>query len=149
MITHSVKAEVWVEVRPTEDEEKVRRALSNVFIYDDLRVEESEGKKYLVALGLGFKSLIRVHNLIKEQGIEDSARSVLMKGMENNRVVFHLHKQAAYAGVLTFVTEENESPLGPITFIVETNDPRRLIDWLAPRTSKGRRLYEAPPPEDP
>ncbi|GAB6947410.1 RNA-binding domain-containing protein [Vulcanisaeta sp. JCM 16161] len=144
-----MKAEVWVEVRPTEDEEKVRRALSNVFIYDEIRIEESEGKKYIVALGNGFKSLIKVHNLIKEQGIEDSARTVLMKGIDGNRVVFHLHKQAAYAGVLTFVTEENESPLGPITFIVETNDPKRLIDWLAPRTSRGRRLYEVQPPDDP
>lgn len=132
-----MKAEVWVEVRPTEDEEKVRRALSNVFIYDEIRIEESEGKRYIVALGNGFKSLIKVHNLIKEQGIEDSARSVLMRGgIDGNRVVFHLHKQAAYAGVLTFVTEENESPLGPITFIVETNDPKRLIDWLAPKTAK-------------
>ncbi|MGC8542936.1 MAG: RNA-binding domain-containing protein [Vulcanisaeta sp.] len=144
-----MKAEVWVEVRPTEDEEKVKKALSNVFIYDDLRVEESEGKRYLVALGFGFKSMVKIHNLIKEQGIEDSARSVLMRGIEGNRVVFHIHKQAAYAGVLTFVTEKNESPLGPITFIVETNDPRRLIDWLAPKTSRGRRLYEVSPPDDP
>ncbi|ADN50290.1 RNA-binding domain-containing protein [Vulcanisaeta distributa] len=144
-----MKAEVWVEVRPTEDEEKVRRALSNVFIYDEIRIEESEGKRYIVALGNGFKSLIKVHNLIKEQGIEDSARSVLMRGIDGNRVVFHLHKQAAYAGVLTFVTEENESPLGPITFIVETNDPKRLIDWLAPKTARGRRLYEVQPPDDP
>ncbi|WP_054842150.1 RNA-binding domain-containing protein [Vulcanisaeta distributa] len=145
-----MKAEVWVEVRPTEDEEKVKRALSNVFIYDEIRIEESEGKKYIVALGNGFKSLVKVHNLIKEQGIEDSARSVLMRGIDGNRVVFHLHKQAAYAGVLTFVTEEGESPLGPITFIVETNDPKRLIDWLAPKTSRGgRRLYEVQPPDDP
>jgi len=50
---------------------------------------------------------------------------------------------------LTFVTEKNESPLGPITFIVETNDPKRLIDWLAPKTSRGRRLYEVSPPDDP
>ncbi|KUO81192.1 MAG: RNA-binding domain-containing protein [Vulcanisaeta sp.] len=144
-----MRVEVWVEVRPTEDEDKVRRALSNVFIYDELRTEESEGKRYIVAFGEGFKSLIKVHNLIKEQGIEDSARSVLMKGIEDNKVVFHLHKQAAYVGVLTFVTEKNESPLGPITFIVETNDPKRLIDWLAPKTSRGRRLYEVSPPDDP
>ncbi len=142
-----MKAEVWVEVRPTEDEEKVRRALSNVFIYDEIRIEESEGKRYIVALGNGFKSLIKVHNLIKEQGIEDSARSVLMRGgIDGNRVVFHLHKQAAYAGVLTFVTEENESPLGPITFIVETNDPKRLIDWLAPKTAKVGGFMRCSPP---
>jgi hypothetical protein len=144
-----MRVEVWVEVRPTEDEEKVKRALSNVFIYDELRIEESEGKKYIVAFGEGFKSLVKIHDLIKEQGIEDSARSILMRGVENNRVVFHIHKQAAYVGVLSFVTENNESPLGPITFIVETNDTMRLIDWLAPKTSRGRRLYEVPPPDDP
>lgn len=144
-----MRVEVWVEVRPTEDEEKVKRALSNVFVYDELRIEESEGKRYIVAFGEGFKSLVKIHDLIKEQGIEDSARSILMRGVENNRVVFHIHKQAAYVGVLSFVTENNESPLGPITFIVETNDAMRLIDWLAPKTSRGRRLYEVPPPDDP
>ena len=144
-----MRVEVWVEVRPTEDEEKVKRALSNVFVYDELRIEESEGKKYIVAFGEGFKSLVKIHDLIKEQGIEDSARLILMRGVENNRVVFHIHKQAAYVGVLSFVTEKNESPLGPITFIVETNDAKRLIDWLAPKTLRGRRLYEVAPPDDP
>ncbi len=144
-----VKVEAWVEVRPTEDEDKVRKALNNVMIYDEIKVEESEGRRYIIAIGHGFKSLVKIHDLIKQQGIEDSARSVLLKGVEGNRVVFHVHKQAAYVGVLTFVTESHESPLGPITFIVETNDPMRLIDWLAPKTQKGKRLYEVPPPEDP
>ncbi|MFB6470859.1 MAG: RNA-binding domain-containing protein [Vulcanisaeta sp. AZ3] len=144
-----MRVEVWVEVRPTEDEDKIKRALSNVFIYDEIRMEKSEDKSYLVAFGSGFKSLVKIHELIKEQGIEDSARSILMRGIDGNRVVFHVHKQAAYAGILTFVTERNESPLGPITFIVDSSDPRRLIDWLAPRTSRGKRLYEVTPPDDP
>ncbi|WP_069808280.1 RNA-binding domain-containing protein [Vulcanisaeta thermophila] len=144
-----MRVEVRVEVNPTEDEEKVRRALENMVIYDELRVEEVEGKRYLVAIGYGYKSLIKIHNLIKSQGIEDSARSVLMRGAEEGRLVFQVHKQAAYVGALTFVTEKGESPLGPLTFTVETNDVKRLIDWLAPRTFRGRRLYEVNPPDDP
>lgn len=144
-----MRVEVRVEVNPTEDEEKVKRALENMVVYEELRTEETDGKKYLVAVGYGYKSLIKIHNLIKSQGIEDSARSVLVKGIEENKLVFQVHKQAAYVGALTFVTEKGESPLGSLTFIVETNDVKRLIDWLAPKTFRGRRLYEVTPPDDP
>ncbi len=31
-----------------------------------------------------------------------------------------------------------ESPLGPIEIEISTNNPEKLIDWLAPRTKKGK-----------
>ena len=76
--------------------------------------------------------------------------AILIKSIvSENKLVFHVHKQAAYVGVLTFVTVTKESPLGPITFVVETDNVRQLIDWLAPRTIRGQRVYEVEPPRDP
>ena len=145
-----MKVEVWVEVNPTEDEEKVRKALLNVFNPTQLRVEESNNKKFLVAIGYGPQSLMKIYRLIKEQGIEDSARAIISRVIvSDNKIVFQVHKQAAYVGVLSFVTEGSESPLGPITFIIETNNVRQLIDWLCPRTIKVKRVYEGEPPTDP
>ncbi len=145
-----MKVTVYVEVRPTEDLEKVKKALLNVFTPDELKIEEQSGKKYLVGFGYSYHCLVKLQNLIKVQGIEDSARLVFSRGIiSENRIVFHLNKQAAYVGVLSFATIESESPLGPITFIIETNNVRQLIDWLSPKTLKGKRLYEVKPPEDP
>ncbi len=45
-----------------------------------------------------------------------------------------MNKQAAYAGVVNF---NEESPLGPITIIIRTKDPQKLMKWLAPRTKDG------------
>ncbi len=145
-----MRVTVWAEVHECEDVDKVKRAVMNVFNPDEIRVEQVGDKKYIVATSRSYHGLLKVYKYIRDQGIEDSARLVLTRGvLSENKLTFHVHKQLAYASCLSFVTEAKESPLGPITFVVEVSDVRRLIDWLAPRTIKGKRVYEASPPEDP
>ncbi len=144
-----VKVTVWVEVNPSEDIEKVKRALLNIVSPTVINVEKVGEKTFIVASAGSFRALLKFRELIRKQEIEDSARLVLMRGIvSDNKIVIHVHKQAAYVGHLSFVTEEKESPLGPITIIIETRNIRQLIDWLAPRTVKGQRIYEVEPPED-
>ena len=71
-----------------------------------------------------------------------------MKGLRGNTIVFKIHKQAAYVGKISFIDDDRESPLGAITFTIETSDPERLIDWLAPKTSMGKPLWEIEMPRD-
>lgn len=145
-----MKITVWAEVNPSEDPEKVKKAILNVFNPSSIKIEKIGDKTYIIATSSSYYGLIKIQNLIKKQGIEDSARMIFIKSITNeNKLVFHVHKQAAYIGVLTFVTITKESPLGPITFIIETDNIRQLIDWLAPRTIKGQRIYEVEPPKDP
>lgn len=143
-----MRVEVVVEIRPTEDPEKVKRALLNVFEPEEVEVRSEGDAALLVARATSYKSLLKLKDAIWRQGIQDAARSVLSKSVAGEgRLVFSLNKQAAYVGVVSFVTEPNESPLGPITFSVETSDVRRFLDWIAPRTYRGRVFYEGPPPD--
>jgi len=51
-------------------------------------------------------------------------------------MIFFLNKQVAFAGHISFSEETAESPLGPIRFIIETDDPPHLVEWLAEKTGK-------------
>ncbi len=144
------KVVVSAFVYPTESEEKVRKAVANLFdlsmfeersedLGDIKRVEfVCEGPDARLALG-------RLYELLREQGILDAARRVMMEGMTaEGTILFHLHKQAAFAGAVNFA-EGGESPLGPIVVEVYPRDPKkakRVIDWLAPETEDGKPKYE-------
>lgn len=143
-----MKVEVIVEVRPTEDPEKVKKALLNVFEPEEIETRAEGESTLLIAKATSYRSLLKLKEAIWRQGIQDAARSVLSRSVAGEgRLVFNLNKQAAYVGVVSFATEPNESPLGPIVFNVETSDVRRFLDWIAPRTYKGRVFYEGPPPD--
>ncbi|ABL88810.1 Protein of unknown function DUF54 [Pyrobaculum islandicum DSM 4184] len=143
-----MRIEAVVEVRFTEDRGKVLKALQNVFTPVSIEEKPSESGVLIVATCEGYTCLEKLRSAIWRQGIQDAARNVISKGIvSENTIIFSVNKQAAYVGVVSFVTETNESPLGPITFTVKTNNVRQFLDWLAPRTYRGRVYYEAPPPD--
>jgi len=143
-----MRVEAVVEVRLTEDKKKVLKALENVFTPVNIREEPSDVGVVLISTCDGYKCLEKLRGAIWRQGIQDAARSVISKGVVGeDTVIFSINKQAAYVGVVSFVTEPGESPLGPITFTVKTSNVRQFIDWLAPRTYRGKVYYEAPPPD--
>ncbi|ABO08020.1 RNA-binding domain-containing protein [Pyrobaculum calidifontis] len=143
-----MRVEAVVEVRLTEDKKKVLKALENVFTPVNIREEPSDVGVVLISTCDGHKCLEKLRGAIWRQGIQDAARSVISKGVVGeDTVIFSINKQAAYVGVVSFVTEPGESPLGPITFTVKTSNVRQFIDWLAPRTYRGKVYYEAPPPD--
>jgi len=143
-----MRVEAVVEVRLTEDRRKVLKALENVFTPINIREKPGDIGVVLVSTCDGYKCLEKLRRAIWRQGIQDAARSVISKGIVGeDTVIFSINKQAAYVGVVSFVTEPGESPLGPITFTVKTSNVRQFIDWLAPRTYRGIVYYEAPPPD--
>jgi len=131
--------EVLVEapVYPTEDPEKVRRAVENVLFGAEYELKPSPGGlgQVLVARAGGREALSKLRALIRMERISDAARAVLLGGVMGDRMVFYLNKQAAYARHISFSEPTGESPLGPIKFEVRCRDPRSLIDWLAPSTA--------------
>ncbi len=145
------KVVVSTFVYPTESEDKVKKAVSNLFDLSMFRERKEdlgdikrleficEGPDARLALG-------RLYELLREQEILDAARRVMMDGMTaEGTILFHLHKQAAFAGAVNFA-EGGESPMGPIVVEVHPEDPRkarRVVDWLAPETEDGRPKYEA------
>ncbi|MDR1690988.1 MAG: hypothetical protein LBR42_03990 [Candidatus Methanoplasma sp.] len=117
-------------VCPSEDQNKVRDAIMNIF--PDASLERTEH---------GFKgeaTTKRFFELIRKQKILDSTRSVMFKGIKGNRIVIHLNKQVAAVGKVSFT--EPRAILGTIQATIETEDPESLIDEIAPRTVDGEEI---------
>lgn len=131
-----MKIKIEVEVNPTEDENKIRVAVQKVFGDIDLQlIEEGEHKK-LIGRAEGLQSLMKFYDLLRRERILDAARTVLLKGARENKIVFYLNKQVAYVGHISFSQPHGESPLGPIYVEIECEDSQSLINWLTPRTAR-------------
>ncbi|MEM4576975.1 MAG: RNA-binding domain-containing protein [Candidatus Nezhaarchaeales archaeon] len=141
-----MKIRVEVEIRPTEDEEKVKRAVLNFFTPSTMRVEERGNQKILIAEADKADALKKLHSKLREQRILDAARSTMIRLSNGHKVTFYLHKQAAFMDYITFCLPEGESPLGPVKVEISEVDSRAVIDWLAPPTSKGKPLFERETP---
>ncbi len=143
-----VRVTVEAEIRPTEVKEKVLRAVRNFFEPKSIRFERLNETEIVIAESDTLMSLTKLYYLLRAERILDAARGALKKGVQGkNKLVFYLHKQAAYQGRLSFVSGDHESPLGAIRVSVEHPNIRDVIDWLAPPTSRGRPLFERKMPE--
>ena len=130
-----VDVHVEVEVNPTEDLEKVKRAVENIFGSLEFEVKSQRRGSSLVAKAKGIEGLTKLYNLLRRERIRDAARGVLFDGLGEKSIVFYLNKQVAYAGHISFSKPEAESPLGPIRVQIRCDNPRELIEWLAPKTT--------------
>lgn len=130
-----VEVYVEVEVSPTESEEKVKRAVENVLGNLPIQIKPLAKGSLLTAEAKGLEALTKLYNLLRRERIRDAARGALFEGLSGNTITFYLNKQVAFAGHLSFSKAVAESPLGPIKVQVKCDDPRQLIDWLAPKTA--------------
>ena len=118
-------------VFPSEDPERVKKAVLNIF--PDVTLEES-GKE----LTAETQSMEHFSEQIRKQRILDTTRSVMMKGRRGERTVFNMNKQAAYAGKISFV--EERTILGTIKVTIEDDDITLFIEKLAPQTADGEEV---------
>ncbi len=126
---------VEAEINFTESEEKVKAAVTNIFGTVPMEINPSFGGSVLKVETRGQEALVKFRDLLRSDHIRDAARKVLFEGMHGRTIVFFLNKQVAFVGHVSFSEEVAESPLGPIKVTIECDEPRRLIDWLAPRTA--------------
>jgi len=127
---------IEADVNPTEDEVKVKKAISNI-VYNPVFTSEPafQGVR-LKADAQGQVALSNFRNLLRNDRIRDAARKILYRATRDERISFYLNKQVAYAGHVSFSEEHAESPLGPIHVVIETVAPKQLIDWLVEKTEK-------------
>jgi len=131
-----VRLRVEAEVKSTEAREKVEAAIKRIFP----TLELSLVGRSLVGESNSVESLDRLHQLLRQQAIRDSARSVMLRSRRDNIARFMLNRQVAFVGKVSFTG--GESPLGPIVVTLEAPDIERLIDYLAPRTREGKPVRE-------
>ncbi|MGQ9551921.1 MAG: RNA-binding domain-containing protein [Candidatus Bathycorpusculaceae bacterium] len=124
-----------VEINPTESEEKVKQAVENVFGNVSVQIKPSRRGSLLTAEAKGLESLTKLQNLLRRERIRAAARGIFFEGLSEKTISFCLNKQVAYAGHVSFSKEVAESPLGPIKVKIKCEDPKELINWLAPKTA--------------
>ncbi len=132
----NIEVTVQAEVNPTEDPDKVQVAVQRVLGPFSLEKMEIIDRTYLRGKAEGLGQLSFFQELLKKERIRDAARRVLLRGQVGDTVTFYLNKQVAYTGHASFCQPEGESPLGPVRVEVRCGDPRKLVNWLAPKTAK-------------
>lgn len=130
-------------VHPTELEEKVRTAVTNIILTEpvlrDFGIPQLYGEGDIESLG-------KFRKLLREQSILDTARHILLSGIddiESNSTQFRLNKQVAYIGKVNFPA--GDEALGSLYVEISAGsaaDLMNIIDWLAPETEDGKPVRE-------
>lgn len=133
----TVIVHIETDVNPTETEEKVKKAIDNLFGNLTFTSEPAFQGVKLKAEAKGQGSLTKFRTLLRNDRIRDAARKLLYRATHDDNVIsFYLNKQVAYAGHISFSEKHSESPLGPLHVVIETETPKQLIDWLAEKSEK-------------
>jgi uncharacterized protein len=127
---------IEADVNPTEDEEKVKAAISNIVGNATFTSAPAFRGQVLKAEAEGQESLTKFRNMLRNDRIRDASRKLLNRAIRADKISFYLNKQVAWAGHVSFSEEQAESPLGPIRVVIETDNPRQLVEWLAEKTDK-------------
>jgi predicted RNA binding protein with dsRBD fold (UPF0201 family) len=133
---NEIVVHVEVEVNPTEDLEKVKLAVENIFGAVTFEVESRTWGQLLIAETAGTEGLTKLHNLLSREQIRAAARKVFFNGLNEKSLTFYLNKQVAYAGHISFCQQTGESSLGPIKVQIRCSNPQELIEWLTPKPPK-------------
>ncbi len=117
---------VTVPIYPTESEEKVRRAVQNIFDIPLTRQDD-----HLSGESTEERSLDILEERLRYQKIRDTARAVLRHSIYGTTLKFCINKQTAFVGVVNFI---DEAKLGVIHVEIESDNIQDLIDRIAPST---------------
>lgn len=109
-------------VNATEDEEKVKKAILNLFPNCDIRQDNNT-----LEIHDSLKILESFKLKLKKQKIRSTVKAVL-ESSEDLRL--YLNKQTAYIDIIN-ITDGN-SILGDIIVNIKTNDKNKFIEWLTP-----------------
>jgi hypothetical protein len=136
-----VTIHIETDVNPTESEEKIRKAVENIFGNALFQTKSGPVSSVgtMTAEARDTNAIVKFQNLLRRERIRAAARKVLLEGVDRNTISFCLNKQVAYAGHISFSKEEAESPLGPIRVKIECENPRRLVDWLTSTLQTSRK----------
>ncbi|MDI6855191.1 MAG: RNA-binding domain-containing protein [Candidatus Thermoplasmatota archaeon] len=113
---------VRASVHKTENVDKVRSALLNIFPELELDIKDNEIKGRTSSISK-FKELLRL------QKIRKAAKSVLLSAKRGSKLEFKLSKQVAFIGKVNFITDERP-PLGSIEVSIAAENIEEVIEEL-------------------
>lgn len=115
-------------VKPSESSEKVTIAIANMI---DCSPEFRYGSM-VVGKSYNTESLRTIYEQVRSRSAMGVLRRVLNYNRLGNTTHFLLNKQAAYAGTVVVIDDEQESPLGPIRVTLNCLEMDCIIEWLVP-----------------
>ena len=128
-----IKLTIRAQLNPTESQEKLEKAITNLFGKVELQRTKIHDATYLEAKGSGIESIRQLRQRIASDRIRDAVREMLSRwAAKNEKVTFHLNRQAAYANHVS-IYHASKSPLGPIEVEIE-GPPEEIVQFL---TGKG------------
>ncbi len=132
---------IKIPVYVTESKDKVEKCITNLLGYLP-ELEEIETKEYtmLTSKDAKIESLQKFFYHIRQAKVLDAVRKCAVIDSKNNDLIFNLHKQALYVNKIAVVTSDTTSPLGNLQIIINSKNPIRILEWIAPKTEKGFEL---------
>ncbi|MEI7827201.1 MAG: AAA family ATPase [Euryarchaeota archaeon] len=121
----NIKISIKAPIYETETQEKVERAIRNIF--PDAALERAND--YIKGSS---STLEAFATILKVQRIRATAKTELLKGLSFDSFEFTLNKQVALVGKVNF----SQDPLGPIFVRVVTPIPEKLIDAITNESLK-------------
>ena len=118
--------QVFCQVNPSEDPEKVKHAINNVFPDMELEISDTQ----ITGRTNNFSVLSPISKSIHEKNIKKTYHRILKNNSDNDSTWFYLNKQAAFVNTVALCSEANESSLGPIKVILRSNDIEQVIESI-------------------
>ena len=120
------KIRVTCQVYPSENSQKIKQSLNNVFENSKIQFKDKSG----IITSDSLETLEKIHEVIHLRKSQKTYRRILNKNLIDDSTWFYLNKQAAFVKTIALCTEEEESPLGPIKVEIQSNNIEKIIDWL-------------------
>ena len=118
--------QIFCEINPSEDPEKVKLAVNNIF--PDLTLEITDTD--ITGKSNNIQILSQISKSIHENNIKKTYQRILKNNSNSDSSWFYLNKQAAFVNTVALCSEANESSLGPIKVILRSNDIEQVIDSI-------------------
>jgi|TARA_B100001146_G_scaffold210917_1_gene209144 predicted RNA binding protein with dsRBD fold (UPF0201 family) len=118
--------QIFCEINPSEDPEKVKLAINNIF--PDLTLEITDTD--ITGKSNNIQILSQISKSIHQNNIKKTYLRILKNNSNSDSSWFYLNKQAAFVNTVALCSEANESSLGPIKVILRSNDIEQIIDSI-------------------
>ena len=118
--------QVFCQINPSEDPEKVKLAVNNIF--PDIKLETFDTE--IIGKTNNFSALSQISKSIHEKNIKNAYHRILKNNNDGESTWFYLNKQAAFVNTVALCSEANESSLGPIKVVLRSNDIEQVIESI-------------------
>ena len=118
--------QVFCQINPSEDPEKVKLAVNHIF--PDIKLETFDTE--IIGKTNNFSALSQISKSIHEKNIKNAYHRILKNNNDGESTWFYLNKQAAFVNTVALCSEANESSLGPIKVVLRSNDIEQVIESI-------------------